>query len=74
MYNNISVAERLLSIIGWIVGVALAIIVGIALIAQTLIIPYLSELLMIIIGWCILVLAVLGVILALVTRLQSEHL
>lgn len=67
-----SVAERLVDVIGWIVGVALAIIVSLALISHALILPYLPDIASSIIGWCIIVLTLLGAILAMATRHQTN--
>lgn len=68
MYGEPSLAERLLGIIGWIVGVVLALIVGSALITHTLALSYLPDSLSEITGWALIVLTLLGIILAITTR------
>lgn len=59
-----TIAERLLNYSGWIVGFALALSVSLALIGETLIIPFIPEGVSALIGWIIIIFTLLGVILA----------
>ncbi|MEK6858596.1 MAG: hypothetical protein AABX53_01640 [Nanoarchaeota archaeon] len=65
MIGEFSVAERLLNVVGWVVGVALAFIQGIVLVTRAVIIPDIPEIVGAIIGWSLLVLTTLGCLVAL---------
>ena len=67
-----SIAGRLVDVIGWIVGVALALIMGAALISHGIIIPYFPDIVSAIIGWSLIILTLLGAILAIATRHQAH--
>lgn len=64
MIEESSVAERLLNVIGWVVGVALAFVQGIALVTKALVLPYIPEIVNAILGWSLLVLTSLGCLVA----------
>lgn len=68
MAEGLSVAERLLDVIGWVVGVAIAGIVAVALISHAFVIPAVPDIVSSIVGWSIIVLTLLGVILAFATH------
>ena len=60
-----STMEKLLNIMGWIIGVLVALTVGSSLVTADLHLPYLPEIFEIVIGWLILILTIIGVLLAL---------
>ncbi len=59
-----TLAERILNYCGWIVGFTLAFSVSLALIGETLIVPFIPEALSALIGWIIIIFTLLGIILA----------
>lgn len=68
MIGRLTVAERLLNVIGWVVGVTITIVIAVTLISHSIIIPAVPDIVGAIVGWSLVVLTLLGIILAFATR------
>ncbi len=73
MIGESSVAERLLNVIGWVIGVALAFIQGTILVTKAVVIPYIPEIAGAILGWSLIVLTVLGCLVALTLYIKRKE-
>jgi len=60
--------SKTINFVAWLTGVIVSLAVGNGLIAKTLTVPYIPEIINLIAGWIVVVLTILGVILAIANR------
>ncbi len=64
-----SALSSIVGVVAWLTGLLVALAVGFGMIAKTLVIPKLPEVITVSAGWIVVVLALLGAILAIFERL-----